>query len=228
MALFAILAPAWLASEWSVINLEQSSSNSVIPATGLFLLALVYFTTVHANRADVRRRVLLWLGGLSLLPASISLVFATSARFMFGVPPAPLLGVAVRAIGWVLALGLPLIVALVVRRAAAWPITVAVIWLVALLNLHHIPGHIAPYAWWAIGAVAFAAWGVRDVRTERINMGSAMLAATILTFYFSQVMDKMGRSASLIGLGMLCLAGGWVLDRGRRRLVRETRGAGPS
>jgi len=32
-------------------------------------------------------------------------------------------------------------------------------------------------------------------------------------------MDRLGRSASLIGLGLLFLGGGWALEQGRRRLV---------
>jgi hypothetical protein len=32
-------------------------------------------------------------------------------------------------------------------------------------------------------------------------------------------MDKLGRSASLIGLGLLFLLGGWLLEKTRRRLV---------
>jgi hypothetical protein len=51
-----------------------------------------------------------------------------------------------------------------------------------------------------------------------------VFAATVLTFYSSQVMDKLGRSASLIGLGVLFLAGGWMLERARRRLVVRARG----
>ena len=32
-------------------------------------------------------------------------------------------------------------------------------------------------------------------------------------------MDKLGRSASLIGLGLLFLLGGWLLEKTRRRLM---------
>jgi len=32
-------------------------------------------------------------------------------------------------------------------------------------------------------------------------------------------MDRLGRSASLVGLGLLFLGGGWALERTRRRLV---------
>ena len=55
-------------------------------------------------------------------------------------------------------------------------------------------------------------------------MGAALFAATVVAFYFSEVMDKLGRSASLIGLGLLFLAGGWALERLRRRLVLQARG----
>jgi uncharacterized membrane protein len=80
------------------------------------------------------------------------------------------------------------------------------------------------YAWWAVGALALAAWGARDGRSERINMAAAIFAATVLAFYFSEVMDRLGRSTSLIGLGILFLAGGWALERARRRLVLTIRG----
>jgi hypothetical protein len=41
----------------------------------------------------------------------------------------------------------------------------------------------------------------------------------VLGFYFSNVMDRLGRSASLVGLGLLLIAGGWGMERMRRRLV---------
>jgi hypothetical protein len=47
----------------------------------------------------------------------------------------------------------------------------------------------------------------------------------VIAFYFSEVMDKLGRSASLVGLGLLFLAGGWALERLRRQLVLQARGA---
>jgi hypothetical protein len=34
-------------------------------------------------------------------------------------------------------------------------------------------------------------------------------------------MDKLGRAASLIGLGLLFLLGGWLLEKTRRRLVAQ-------
>jgi len=34
-------------------------------------------------------------------------------------------------------------------------------------------------------------------------------------------MDKLGRSASLVGLGILFLLGGWLLEKARRRVLAE-------
>jgi hypothetical protein len=72
--------------------------------------------------------------------------------------------------------------------------------------------------------MGLAAWGVREARSERINVGAAIFALTVLTFYFSQVLDKLGRSASLVGFGLLFLAGGWSLERARRLLVHRVQG----
>jgi len=71
----------------------------------------------------------------------------------------------------------------------------------------------------AAGAVGVVYWGVRAARREGINVGIACFALTVGFFYFSTVMDKLGRSASLIGMGLLFLAGGWALERTRRLLV---------
>jgi hypothetical protein len=73
---------------------------------------------------------------------------------------------------------------------------------------------------WAGGfSLGLVAWGAADRRSERINLGLAGFASTVVIFYFSSVMDRLGRSASLVGLGLLFLGGGWALEHGRRRLL---------
>lgn len=72
-------------------------------------------------------------------------------------------------------------------------------------------------------AVGIVAWGVKTTRTDGINLGVATFAVTVSFFYFSTVMDKLGRSASMIGLGLLFLLGGWALEKTRRRLVAHVR-----
>jgi uncharacterized membrane protein len=69
------------------------------------------------------------------------------------------------------------------------------------------------------------AWGMYEARRERINLGILGFGLTVICFYFSNVMDKLGRSASLMGLGLLFLVLGWVLERTRRRLVAKVKAA---
>jgi uncharacterized membrane protein len=85
--------------------------------------------------------------------------------------------------------------------------------------LGYVWRELGPYAVCLLGAVGLIAWGLQEARKERINLGVAGFALTLLFFYFANVMDKLGRSLSLIGLGLLFLLGGWLLERTRRRLV---------
>jgi uncharacterized membrane protein len=68
-------------------------------------------------------------------------------------------------------------------------------------------------------------WGVHIAAKSLVNYGVVAFAATVMWFYFSSVMDKLGRSLGLIMLGVLFLAGGWALERTRRRLVASLAGA---
>jgi hypothetical protein len=125
-------------------------------------------------------------------------------------------------LGWVVALGLPVGAGMALRRSSLLPLAGSVVWVVAGTFLASYRG-VAPYLWCAVLAVGVIAWGVHDRRAERINLGIAGFALTVLVFYFSDVMDKLGRSASLIGLGLLFLGGGYLLEQTRRRLVASAR-----
>lgn len=224
IALFAILAPLWLAAEWIEAHgwwfLQADISVSVL-AGGSVALALTYLTAVVAGDRSHTRRALMWTGGLTLPPLAVPLAFvATESWTNERWPSTTLL-----TIGTAVAVAIPLVVAYALRRASMWQNAVAMAWIAALLFLGQLDQSLVLYAWWALGAVGLVAWGMAEGRTERINMGAAVFAATVLTFYFSQVMDKLGRSASLIGLGLLFLGGGWALERVRRRLVVEAREA---
>jgi uncharacterized membrane protein len=62
-------------------------------------------------------------------------------------------------------------------------------------------------------------WGVREASRGLVNLGTVFFGATVAWFYFSDIFDKMDRSLALIGLGVLFLAGGWALEKTRRRLL---------
>ena len=221
-ALTAILAPAWLIGEWTdFIEYHQTfRANQIVPA-GIVLLALVYFTS--GDRNGKVRRALVWIGGIAILPAMLALWFASTETWAYNVAgPLPR---SVMMLGWTGAVGVPLAVAFALRRAAAWPIVLAAVWVAVAVNLGAVRGELAMYPWWALGATALAAWGVAEASSERVNVATAIFAVTLIAFYFSQIMDKIGRSASLMGLGVLFLAGGWVIEQTRRRLVARARGA---
>lgn len=234
LALSAILVPGWLISEWFVATTPANGGfdlrAALIVASGMFLLALTYFTASQNDRGgdggfadDKSRRILLSVGGIALLPAALALTTASSPS-LWRLEQSQSIPLVLRAIGWTVALGVPLTLSVALRRKAAWPNALAAVWVLALIMLRPLAADVFTYVWWALGAIALVAWGARDGRGERINMGAALFAATVLTFYFSQVMDKLGRSASLAGLGVLFLGGGWALERLRRRLVRQARG----
>src|SRR5205085_5744802 len=125
----------------------------------------------------------------------------------------------------------PLALAFVLRKTAAWTNAIAAVWVLVIGAFSVTPagtnGHLSifawnslgPYLWAGVGALGIVGWGLLERRSERINLGVAGFALTVIIFYFSDVMDKLGRSASLIGLGVLFLFGGWALERARRQLV---------
>ena len=98
-------------------------------------------------------------------------------------------------------------------------------WGLALGLVHGRPW--APYLWLALGAACLALWGLQEGRRERVNLGVAGFALNLLAFYFANVMDQMGRSLGLMGLGLLFLLGGWQLERVRvRRTLNALIGPG--
>ncbi len=219
VAMGAVLAPAWLAGEWMLAT--DGRRGGPMLATFLLLTALAYLgAEPHAGRDAAVRRALLWLGGLAFLPAAFTLVLLANAPSRADRP----LPIALTVLGWGVAVLLPLAVGTVVRRVNQLPLVAAAAWAVAGTLLAGYRGAV-PYLWCAVLAVGVIWWGLRDRRPERINLGIAGFALTVLVFYFSDVMDKLGRSASLIGLGLLFLGGGYLLERTRRRLLSNLRGS---
>jgi uncharacterized membrane protein len=217
----AVLIPLWLAGEWMVA--AKGYRGGGVLGTFVLLLALVYLGAEgQSERPQAVRRALLWLGGLALIPASVLMVGLVHEEWRArGTLP-----VGLGAVGWVTALGLPALVWVALRGRELLPLLAAAAWVVAGSMMASARGAV-PYIWCAVLAAGVIGWGVRERRVERINLGIAGFALTLLVFYFSDVMDKLGRSASLIGLGLLFLGGGYLLEQARRRLVAGVREAAP-
>lgn len=211
-ALTAILAPAWLAAEWGAAMSNLPNVRTIAPAAaGICALSFVYLAGRRSPGDSVLRKALGWAGGIALIPAAF-LVAVDRGRL-------PEFGHAWFA--WVLAAAVPLAASLILRGREFGLSAAAVGW---TLLLAPIAQHsMATYLWLALGSVGLAAWGIREARVERVNLGMGGFALTVLAFYFANVMGKLERSASLMGLGLLFLGGGWLLERTRRRLVAQVK-----
>jgi uncharacterized membrane protein len=71
----------------------------------------------------------------------------------------------------------------------------------------------------AAAALFVVWWGVRLASKAVVNLGIVGFAIVVVWFYFSDIFDKLDRSLGLIGIGILFLAGGWALEKARRRIV---------
>ncbi len=230
-ALFAaVLTPAWLVGEWSVA-VGGFEGNDLIVTEGLLLLAATYLTARTRDLDSRTRQALAWVGGIALIPCALFVV--TSREFDSSDEQA--LPLSWRIVGWAIALAGPLVVAWMLRRRAAWLNVLTAAWVVLLgstaireesAETLFLYGwrELGPYGWGIVGSVALVGWGLHEARKERINLGIIGFAVTVLVFYFSNVMDKLGRATSLMGLGVLFLVGGWMLERTRRRLVARVTG----
>jgi hypothetical protein len=221
VALVALLVPAWLIGEWIAATEGLHSDEALkVGVAGILLLALTYLAAVEPDSASRPRRALMWIGAgaLPLAAAVLALITGPAGRSITG--PA-FAGIWV--IGWTTVFTVPLALAGILRGRDAWPTAVAALWMAALVFAPGLGSGAAEFGWWGLGACGLMAWGVRDGRSERINLGAAAFAATVLVFYFSQVMDKLGRASFLLVLGLLFLGGGWALERMRRQLVARSR-----
>ncbi|MBZ5679921.1 MAG: DUF2157 domain-containing protein [Acidobacteriia bacterium] len=222
--LSALLIPAWIASEWSV-RAQHFSGMERILSQFLVMVAITYLSARRGQEDSPFRRALGWTGGLALLPACA--VLASGHEWDWARHPA--MSSALYVIGLFLAFVLPLLAAYFLRgKSVVWNVGYGVwVFVVSQLNDRDVFQNVGIYALCALAAMGLVMWGLQEQRRERINLGVAGFAITIIVFYFSTVMGKLGRSASLVGFGLLFLLGGWKLEQLRRKLVARTTTAAP-
>lgn len=229
-AMVALLAPAWLMSQWAVTTQWHSGGGRPL-ALGLILTALCYVSARVGDQENTARRTMVWIGGIALLPC-VGMAVAIAMDDGYSYQNSERLSFATSLIGWTVALAAPLVLAWLLRGAAAWINALWAIWAYALIlvashshsfgsNEYHryLGTTLALYGLCVLGSVGLVAWGLYERRKERLNLGIAGFAISVLFFYFDSFMGKLGRSASLLILGALCLAGGYALEVTRRRLM---------
>lgn len=218
-----LLTPAWLAAEWtSRVPWYVATTGGLVPSVapfGLVLLSVAYLSATGRDLEEPWRRALALLGAVALFMTASNLISPPGAEdFPFELQVVP---ASTAALGWTVAIGLPLLVAWLLRRARAWPVLVAggLAAMVILLDVTVTWQRLCAYLIYASGSVGLVAWGMRDRQRLRVNVGVLGFVVTVLAFYFSDLFNMMGRAVGLVGLGVLCIAGGWLAERGRRRLI---------
>ncbi|MEK6398608.1 MAG: DUF2157 domain-containing protein [Terriglobus sp.] len=235
-----LLLPTWLVCELGD-RMQPYDGGMVYLSRLVLLLGAVYL--VH-HLTEPSRAVGNWLfaAGAIAVPVSVGILcdgWRTGYMFYWygmrnGFVPVRyralwlLLMVAVMAWGWLRSRdALPVF-------AGAATVGIALPWLVRPVTYGIVdPVHTwnRPYVLWepsvftylvlSFAAAALAWWGVRYKARGVVNYATVAFGAIVLWFYSSDLMDKLDRSLGLIGLGVLFLAGGYALERLRRRLLLQ-------
>lgn len=228
-----LLVPAWLISEWAE-RAGAYAGNGIYLTRILAVLAAVYLTAFLQTRKRAVFGILFSVGAIML---AIATEFLSEGWLSFnygnqwGFVPLHL-----RIAALVLIL-LTMLAGYLLDKKSTIPVAViaCVVYLLpwAQTVLH---GGDAVHPWSSTGpsllfyilvsatAIFLIWWGVSVAQKALVNYGMVAFALTVFWFYFSSVMDMLGRSLGLIGMGILFLAGGWFLEKTRRKLVTNMQG----
>jgi len=224
-----LLVPAWILSEW-MVRTDGYRSSELLSMRMLASFAVVYLTAFIGTKKKLVF-ALLFAAGAIALTISAGALAQGGGWLWHNWANTPALPLHLSMVGWSWIVVVPLLVAWRLKLSAIVPLLVVIISGIVLPHLFRMRDGSLPYnssqstvlAYLWVGSVAcfFTWWGVREHSRALINYGIFGFAATVLWFYFSSVMDKLGRSFSLIVLGLLFLGGGWLLEKTRRQLVRH-------
>ena len=199
----------------------------------LFVWAILYITFFIGSR---RRAVQGILFAVSIVAAVLA-IYGMLSAWESGNSSQTFIPFGTRVWAWIAIAALPLIIAAFHGHKGLAPVAVAIAFCLALPWCYRTWTHsyttpegitntwtgtdpnLLAYALVAAFAVFLCWWGVRLVSRALVNLGIVGFAATVAWFYFSDILNKMNRSLGLIGLGILFLAGGWALEKMRRRIL---------
>jgi uncharacterized membrane protein len=227
------LVPAWLICEWSFHGLNYLAANVDI-ARMIAVYAALYLTAFVHSRRQVVFGVAFAAAAIALIVTTATLSAGWEVRYTYSGPINTALPFSLRAAAYFI-MAIPFAVALFRHRASLLPIAAVAVaafalpWLRVTAANHQFSfstGQIeepSVFAYLLVAAVTLmlTAWGVRESSRAVVNYGIAAFALTVAWVYSASLLNKFGRSFGLIGLGVLFLFGGWLLERLRRRLVQH-------
>jgi uncharacterized membrane protein len=226
-----LLIPAWIICEYAERTRIFDGAEPVVQMMTAF--AAAYLVAFVNEKKKFVFGVLFAIGSVGVIVGTLLLVSGFDMRLSSHWPEPPPMPGGMLIVVWICTIVLPLLAAWRFNPPAIVPLLVFLGMIIVLPYLRSIDAsrYRAFEPWWVcfplVGLVAafLACWGVQQRSRAIVNYGIACFALTVLVFYFSRVMDKLERSFSLISLGVLFLGGGWVLEKLRRRLVRQIEGA---
>jgi uncharacterized membrane protein len=226
-----LLFPAWMFSELA-FYMENHIGQEVYIGRALFMWAILYLTFFVGSQRKIVQGILFAAGAISSVTGIVLMLSAWvswNAQQTF-VP------FSTRVWAWIAIAALPLVIAAFHGHKGLIPPAVAAVFSIALpwcnrtwtetntfgdnhyTFTRHEP-NLAAHVLVAIFAVFICWWGVRLASKALVNLGIVGFAVAVGWFYFSNIFDEIGRSLGLIGLGILFLAGGWALEKMRRRIL---------
>jgi uncharacterized membrane protein len=226
-----LLVPAWILSEFTYAA-EGHIGGSVYLGRILIAWAVLYLTFFIGSKRKIVQGILFAVAAIASIVGIVILLDGWRSGGSQAYLPLGL-----RTWGWVDIAVVPLLFAVFKFRKSVIPVLVAIVFSIALPwcqkigTLNHIGEYgnhtsyvsnepnLAAHALVAAFAVFIIWWGVRRVSQALVNLGILGFAISVGWFYFSDIWDKLDRSLGLIGLGILFLAGGWALEKWRRKLV---------
>ena len=227
-----LLFPAWICSELEFYTSGHIGQGAYL---GRFLLvwAVFYLTMFLGSRRKAVHGILFAAAaiaaviGTGMMTEGWTSWSASQTAILFGT----------RFWAWTVIAALPLAIAAfrghwgLIPPASAVAVAVALPWCQRVWIQHYEFGNgrngsftrsdpnLIAHLLVAAFAVFIIGWGVRQASRALVNLGIVYFAVAVTWFYFSNILDKVGRSLGLIGLGILFLAGGWALEKTRRGLL---------
>ncbi len=227
-----LLLPAWIFSELA-FRTNGHIGDSVYTGRLLFVWAILYLTFFAGSQRKAVQGILLAVSAAGAV-AGIAAMLAGWVSFSSNQSYIPF---GARVWAWIAIAAVPLLIAAFHGHKGLVPIAAAIAFVIALPwcystwteTFRQFPGvngvltgtrpNLAAHALVAAFAVFLCWWGVRLLSRALVNLGIVGFAVAVLWFYFSDIYSEHYRALGLIGLGILFLAGGWALEKMRRRIL---------
>jgi uncharacterized membrane protein len=227
-----LLLPAWILCELG-FRMQGHIGDDVYMSRICFVWAILYLTFFAGSRRRVVQGILFAASAIAAVYGTVFMLatwvsFSSDQTFIpFGT----------RVWAWIAIAAVPLLIAAFHGHKGLVPIAAAIAFVIALpwcystttqsysyaggqkMTYTSTSPNLLAHALVAAFAVFLCWWGVRLLSRALVNLGIVGFAVAVLWFYFSDIYNDHERALGLIGLGVLFLAGGWALEKMRRRIL---------